>query len=153
MIIDNLLSAIEEYLELKRSAQNGTYDDEDGSSYGKELTEIRKRFGLSLNELIDFRMDGVLELRKKRASSTTRNVTIPDPDMEWADIIAVVDALNCAPNPPKGDLKEMFESGKLQQWLECYERWFKDKRYSAIQSPKSDSGRYYKYGDDIEDKK
>lgn len=152
--IGHFLSAIEDYLEAKRAAKDGTYDEIDGS-YNEELEEIKKRVAMSLNGLVDFRLDGVIELRKKRANSTNKNITVPDPDMEWADVISIVEALNCSPTPiDDSTFEEMVKNGKLKEWIDCYNTWYAVKRFNALHSskPAGEAGRYFLYGDDLDDK-
>ncbi len=150
MSINSFIAALEEYLELKKAAKTGSETD-----LSDEVAQIKKRLALSLKEIVDHRLDGVIELRKRRASSTIKNITIPDPDVEWADVSAVIEALNCPPKPIVGKALEDMKPAQLKNWMDCYNSWYSTKRSNALNNPVEQfkpSG-LYSYGRDIKNKK
>jgi hypothetical protein len=126
MSINVLLSALEEYLTVKRDVAAGCQDE-------TALVGAKKRFAQALNQYIDWRTDGVLEERKRRIS-TSRSVKIADLLTSSMDgVTSSVAALNAAPTPPDIDKIANDKSG-LEAWFKAYQDWYNTTRKKGLTS-------------------
>lgn len=117
--IGRVLASLDEYFELKRDSQGAE---------GLDLEGAKERAAKTLNEYIQLRFDELLTEDKKRTSSITQKVNIPDASktkFTWEAVAGLLDALN---SPPAPSLSPDF------RWLEAYRNWYKDKRTKAINS-------------------
>jgi hypothetical protein len=125
MSIHVLLTALEEYLEVRRDVSSGCNDED-------ALLGAKKRFAKALNEYIDWRTDGVLEDRKRRIS-TERSVQLADLLTSNIDDVSSIAALNSAPKPP--DERLVADKEILDRWFKAYQDWYNTSRKKGISSP------------------
>lgn len=125
MSINVLLSALEEYLTVKRDVAAGCQDED-------ALLGAKKRFAQALNQYIDWRADGVLEERKRRIS-TDRSVKLADLLTSSMDGVTSIAALNAAPTPPDIDKIAKDKHG-LESWLKAYQDWYNTMRKKGLTS-------------------
>ncbi len=125
MSINILLSALEEYLEVRRDVSSGCNNED-------ALLGAKKRFAKALNEYIDWRTDGVLEDRKRRIS-TERSVQLADILTSNLEDVSLISALNSAPKPP--ELEHLKDKDNLERWLKAYQSWYNNNRKKGLSSP------------------
>lgn len=118
MTIDVLLIALEEYLNAKKDFVSGHVDED-------MLRMAKKRFASALNEFIDFRIDGVLEERKRKIAAE-KTVHIEDLLTSNVTDDSLKDALSSAPPPPK-------TLNELGAWINEYNNWFETIRREALE--------------------
>ena len=125
MKIERVLSALEEYLELRR--EFGEEHQEHDA-----LTSAKERAGLALNEYIKTRFDNLLlEERKVSSSTPTRKVEIVNPDsaqVNWEEVVGMIDALNCAPLP----MRDLSNPVLVHKWMMAYKDWYEHKRKQGL---------------------
>jgi len=95
MAVDALLHSLHEYFTLSDDVKSGCASIE-------ELQEVKKRVAKALNDYIEFRLDSVIEQRKRRDSSQMRNViVVPESNSAiiWSDVEKLVKDLTNAPKP------------------------------------------------------
>ena len=123
MAVDALLHSLHEYFTLSDDVKSGCASIE-------ELQEVKKRVAKALNDYIEFRLDSVIEQRKRRDSSQMRNViVVPESNSAiiWSDVEKLVKDLTNAPKPINIDDLN-FENFKI--WMEDYDEWFQEKNHS-----------------------
>lgn len=131
MTIDEILQAIEGFFDTKKKYLNGEISVE-------TLNEFKKKFITAFNDYIDFRLDGVLEQRKKR-DDTQIDLSIPEMNAienqpgAINNIIILFDALNSVPTPPN-DIETWIKSDNYKSWLRIYTEWHSTKRIAALKS-------------------
>ena len=122
MSIVKILSSLEEYLELKKKEKEGE------SGLEEKMCAAQKHFVSLLNEYVDFRVAAAFdkEEKQKRNSIIPQRITIPDPSIVWADILALIHALHSSPKPPREDIVD------LELWIKEYRSWYKNERAIAL---------------------
>lgn len=117
MSVDVLLTTLEEYLNAKKDFISGHVDED-------MLRLAKKRFAGALNEFIDFRIDGVLEERKRKIAAE-KTIHIEELLTSNVDDEVLKDALSSAPPPPKS-LEE------LGVWIKEYNDWYESVRKEVL---------------------
>lgn len=124
MKIERVLSALEEYLELRRQT--------DVSNNDLDIVQAAKdRAGLALNEYIRSRFDHLVIEERKHSSSPTRKVDIVDPvsaSVSWEDVASLMDAVNAAPTP----MRDLSNQVTVHKWFAAYKFWYENKRREAL---------------------
>lgn len=96
-----------------------------------DFNSARKKFAAVLNDCIDFRVDGVLEERKKRLSSSgafeVAALLTTGADIDKNSIVA----LNSAPLPPP-NIEEWARNGDIKKWMHNYIEWYYTHRKDGL---------------------
>lgn len=122
---DNVLTALEKYLELKKN-----------STEELPVTNAREEAGGALNDYIQKRFDTAMLEERRRSLSVTKKVAVVNPSqvkVTWDEVAKLLDALNNSPLPLK-EPKQMFEKDFIR-WMEIYTIWYQTKRLQAMQLP------------------
>lgn len=120
--IERVLASLEEYFDLKRDI---------GSIEEPNIFAAKERAGRALNEYIQYRFDDLLFEDRKKASTITTKVHVPDVSsvkFTWDDVVALLDALNSPPHP----LKELDDRELRERWMRIYTEWYQVKRPLAM---------------------
>ena len=121
--IDIFLAALTEHLGARKDLSAGLADE-------TVLNETKKRFGESLNQYIDWRIEGALDKRRQRQSieriqiADAINSTVKD----TASSLRSMSALNSAPPPPENKDPE-----EMKKWTIAYAEWYETTRKKGIE--------------------
>jgi len=122
-MINVLLATLTEVIQAQQDHATGNADT-------KDVLEAKKRFAQALNEVIDHRIDLIMEERRRHLSQDriARADSINAGVKSMAANIKSIVALNSAPPPPQ-DLKD---TKAMQQWRDAYSEWYESKRKEGI---------------------
>ncbi len=119
-MINVLLAALTEVLEIQKDHSTGNADSND-------VRESKKRFAKALGDLIDLRVQAVLEERRRSVSqeriqaADSINLAVKS----TASTIKTMVALSSAPPPP-----DNFED--IEKWKQAYREWYETKRRDGM---------------------
>jgi len=122
-MIDVLLAALTEYLSAKKDHVAGQLTIE-------ELAAAKKRCAEALNEYVDFRVQAVLDERRKHISQERIQIAdnINSTIKNSAAVVRSVTALNSAPPPPMA----IDDPKKMAEWRKQYAEWYENQRKKGI---------------------
>lgn len=117
MSISVLLFAIEEYLTLKQQHVGHGNTPE-------TLINAKKHVAIALNDYIDFRLEGLLEGKKRSLTSSQVQLGIEASDLERTaaveNVLDLIKALTTAPSPHWPS-----SAAEATSWMSEYEVWHK----------------------------
>ena len=123
MSTDILLATLIEYINSKQEFSAGQAEAAD-------VQEAKKRFGIALNDYVDWRIKGVLEKRRSHLSQEMVAVadTINSTVKSSAISVKAMAALNSAPPPPP----DSSDPEVVKQWYETYREWYNKTRQKGM---------------------
>lgn len=122
MAFDKVISALEEYFELKQVTEDPI-----------TVRKARERAKYLLDDYIQRKFDSAMLEERRRSMSITKKVAVVNPNqikVTWEEVAKLMDALNSAPNPLEEP--KQVESKNLVRWMEIYTGWYKKKRIEAM---------------------
>lgn len=121
--IDILLTALIDHLSARHDLSAGLADED-------ALNDTKKRFGQSLNQYLDWRIEGAIDKRRQRQSAQriqmadVINSTVND----TASAVRAITALSSAPPPPTSSNEE-----EIKRWTKAYAEWYDTARKKGVE--------------------
>lgn len=123
MSVDILLASLSEFWQAKTDHVNGQETVE-------SVVEARRRVAEALNNYIDFRVNAILDDRRRTVSHDRINIaeSINSAMKSTASSVRSMAALNAAPIPPENPN----DAAAMKKWADAYKEWYSTQRKRGI---------------------